>query len=530
MKLLIYIFSTLFFSATAFSQSLNTSVVGQVKYNTSLNDIWGYTDQQGNDYAIVGLRTGVSFVKVEEDTSYEVDFKPGINSIWRDMKTYQNYAYVTNEKGQGLAIFDLSALPDSARLVKRDVSNFTQAHNISIADGYAYIAGYNADSGGALILDLADPENPTVAGRSTFSYYHDVFVQNNILYGSAGNRSSLVILDIQDKQAPVMLAEIPFPIEGGYSHNVWATEDGNYAMTTEETIGFSVKMWDISNLNNPKLLDEYLASPGWLAHNVIIKGNYAYLSHYSHGVRILDISNPEDIDLVGYYDTFPGDPSGYDGCWGVFPFSSSGYIYASDQSTGFHAIDFTGRQKSRFRALALDAQTNAPIAQADITLNGQALTTKTDGQGKFNLGFTEPGNYSLSFRKSGYDTVSINLTLDAGQAEFRKIMLNPVTVSVQQSDPKIPASFQLHANYPNPFNAGTVISYDLPQAEHVSLRIFDTLGKEVAVLVNQVQTPGAHRITWNGNTRNGQNAASGVYLYTLKAGKFKSSNKMLMIR
>jgi len=89
----------------------------------------------------------------------------------------------------------------------------------------------------------------------------------------------------------------------------------------------------------------------------------------------------------------------------------------------------------------------------------------------------------------------------------------------------IPESFKLAQNYPNPFNPTTNINYDLPVSEFVSLKIYDQLGKEVATLVNERQSAGSYRVEFDGS-----NFSSGIYFYTLSAGEFKETKKMLLVK
>ena len=119
---------------------------------SELNDIWGWVDSSGNEYAIVGMNNGTSIIDLSDPlTPQEVLFVPGMNSIWRDIKTYGNYAYVTTEAMNGLLIIDLSNLPDSANTntyLYTGPSNaqWQKAHNIYIDDrGYAYIFGQIGD-------------------------------------------------------------------------------------------------------------------------------------------------------------------------------------------------------------------------------------------------------------------------------------------------------------------------------------------------------------------------------------------------
>jgi len=97
-------------------------------------------------------------------------------------------------------------------------------------------------------------------------------------------------------------------------------------------------------------------------------------------------------------------------------------------------------------------------------------------------------------------------------------------VSVPE-DGELPQAFRLEPNYPNPFNPATSISYELPDASNVSLKVFDVLGREVATLENEMKAPGRHTVSWDASDR-----ASGVYFYKLVAGWHKSTKKMLLMK
>lgn len=88
-----------------------------------------------------------------------------------------------------------------------------------------------------------------------------------------------------------------------------------------------------------------------------------------------------------------------------------------------------------------------------------------------------------------------------------------------------PARFALEQNYPNPFNPSTAISYELAVPGHVSLKIFDVLGREVATLVNDVQPAGRFETTWDA-----RDVASGLYVYRLEAGSFREMKKMILLK
>ena len=94
----------------------------------------------------------------------------------------------------------------------------------------------------------------------------------------------------------------------------------------------------------------------------------------------------------------------------------------------------------------------------------------------------------------------------------------------------IPTSYSLNQNYPNPFNPETRIHYDLPEGGHVSLVVYDLLGRELIKLVNQYNSSGRYNILWNGNDALGNPVSSGVYIYQMKSGSFSQTKKMIISR
>ena len=105
--------------------SLNMVQIGNLSYNQDLNDIWGYVDHDGNEHALVGCANGFSYVNISDPSNpYEVFFVPGSNSIWRDLKTWDHYAYITTESEDGLLIVDLNDLSGQSYVYKTEFFNF----------------------------------------------------------------------------------------------------------------------------------------------------------------------------------------------------------------------------------------------------------------------------------------------------------------------------------------------------------------------------------------------------------------------
>jgi len=94
-----------------------------------------------------------------------------------------------------------------------------------------------------------------------------------------------------------------------------------------------------------------------------------------------------------------------------------------------------------------------------------------------------------------------------------------------------PVSYALHANYPNPFNPVTTIGYDLPEDAQVKISVFDILGREVSVLVNDAIEAGYHQAVWNGLDRSNNALSSGVYFYQLQVnGEVLNTQKMMLLK
>jgi len=115
----------------------------------------------------------------------------------------------------------------------------------------------------------------------------------------------------------------------------------------------------------------------------------------------------------------------------------------------------------------------------------------------------------------------INMGFEGNTEEASLSMIT----SVPLSEEEIPEGFGLYAPYPNPFNPTTVLSYQLPVASHVNLRIYDTVGRLVVTLVDGMREAGTHEVTFDGSK-----LASGVYLYKLIARNFMVTEKMILMK
>lgn len=331
------------------------------------NDSWGWTDPlDGKEYALIGLDNGTAFVDISNPTDIVYLGKlptHTVNSIWRDIKVYNNYAFVVSEaSSHGMQVFDLTRLrnidsPPVTFTEDAHYDGFGNAHNIVIntESGYAYGVGTSTFGGGPHFINIQDPLNPVAAGGySNNNYSHDAqvvtyngpdpdYVGREILIGS--NENLIAIVDITDKNNPQEIATITYPAIG-YTHQGWFTEDQRFFLLGDEideiSFGFNTRtvIFDFEDLDNPSIHFEYEGTNPSTDHNGYVVGNLFYLASYRAGMRVIDISNIENesITEIGYFDTFPANNNvGTSALWNVYPFFESGNIVLSG-SSGFTLV------------------------------------------------------------------------------------------------------------------------------------------------------------------------------------------------
>ena len=130
----------------------------------------------------------------------------------------------------------------------------------------------------------------------------------------------------------------------------------------------------------------------------------------------------------------------------------------------------------------------------------------------------------LTFTRLGTQSATFSVRDNQVLGSIVTVVVN-VTIPTGVEDESVPTEFALLQNYPNPFNPTTKIKLGLPNSEHVSLVIYDLLGREVATLINQQKNAGYHEVDFNAG-----NLPSGLYLYRLTAGKFTETQKMILLK
>lgn len=323
------------------AQPIELELVGEVefgvdpRFNTGGSDVWGYTAPDSAEYAIMGTLNGTAIVAVPSlDIVAVIPGPKGEDQYYhRDMKTHGQYLYVVSENtgtNAGLQIIDLSGLPKRADLVNVYApEGNVRSHNLSVDDATGLLYVLSQDYTGVRIIDASDPLDPQDVGRIPVPDVHDVYAHDGTAWIAEGRSPTFSAWDTTDPATPHLVTRMQVP-NAGYVHNIWPSEDGRIVLTTEETVGKTVKVWDVSDADDVELVGEYLG-PSGLAHNVQIKGRYAFISHYTAGVTVVDLQDPAAPVEVTRYDTYPAsDSSGFAGTWGAFPYTQAGYLYASD--------------------------------------------------------------------------------------------------------------------------------------------------------------------------------------------------------
>ena len=362
-------------------------------------DSWGWTDpRDGREYAIMLRSNGAAFVDITNPAApIYVGNLPtrDIDIPWRDVKVYQNYAFIGSEgKDHGVQVFDLMQLRDTTNPPVTFSADFRYdkvggTHNMVINEdsGFAYFVGGapgtgNSCAGGLHMVDISTPLSPTFAGCfSADGYTHDaqcvIYQGPDTAYTGkeicfAYNADSITIVDVSDKNAPVQISRSTYP-GTGYTHQGWLTDDHAWLIANDELDerdnghNTYTYIWDINDLDVPVLHNIHSGTTSSIDHNLYIKGTTIYEANYRSGLRILDSSNitAGTLTETGYFDTWPSDDNpAFDGAWNVYPYFESGTLIVSDINAGLFTLRPT-----------FDADFRLQVNPSRLTMCGDGTST-----------------------------------------------------------------------------------------------------------------------------------------------------------
>lgn len=437
----IYVLGLLLMASFCYSQEdFNMEVIGTASYPEGGNDIWGYVAPDSTEYAVVGTRENTRIYSLSDPTApEEVIAIRGATTTWRDMKSWEDHIYVTADNApDGVVIIDMSNAPDDItfKFWNPPVNNqdLASCHNLYIDEnGFMYLAGCSIDGGNkAIIFDLKDDKwNPTLIAAhggtgGDDEYAHDLMVQDNIMYSSQIYKGALVLYDVTDKENIEYLGEAPTSFD--FTHNAWVSEDGNYVYTTDERANAFVDAYDISDYNNIKRLDMFqpleTTNTGTIPHNTHFMNEYLITSWYSDGVVITDAARPDNLIKVGSFDSWPGDETGFTGCWGAFPYLPSGLILANDRATGLYVLQPNYVRGCYLEGLVTDQETGDEINGVEVTIIADQMNARmTNAGGQYKTGLATAGTYMVRFTHPVYNEVIAEAVLDNGELTILDIQM-----------------------------------------------------------------------------------------------------------
>ena len=323
------------------------------------NDCWGHTTPSGREYALMGCSNGTAVVEVTLPSDpVLVGFIGGPESLWRDIKTYQQYAYVVSEGGGGIQVLDLSQLDAGVVQLQNTVGSggVSSTHNVAIDTDSGYLYRCGGQSGqGLRIYRLNNPANPQYVGAWNDRYVHDVqvvtysdgpYAGREIAFacGGFGNGSGstgLTILDVTSKSNIQVRAQFTYP-SPAYSHQAWLSPDRQLLFLDDELdegggVPTTTHVIDVSDLDNPVHVGTFTNGNPAIGHNLYTRGSQLFEANYRSGMRVFEVpqGNPLGSAEVAYFDTWPGDDSSaFNGLWSCYPYFESGTVIGSDMERG----------------------------------------------------------------------------------------------------------------------------------------------------------------------------------------------------
>ena len=417
--------------------NLNLSRTGGRAYPYELSSLWGY-EAGGRKYALVGTTSGVSVVDITAPAApIQIDSILCSNTIWREIKTNGQYAYVVADNtGDGILIIDLSNLPNSIShqfvypqtLVGGVVDTMTKGHTLIFDEnGILYVSGSNINAGAVVMFDVSAPMSPTYLGTTPPVYAHDCYARGDTLWTADINAGMFSVYDISDKANPVLLATQATP--SNFTHNIWISDDGQTLFTTDERADAWVAAYDVSDLSNIQEIDRFrsrgAATTGVIPHNVHVLNDYLITAYYTDGVLVMDGSRPHNIVEVGRYDTYPVQNSGFFGVWGVYPYFSDGTIIASDMQTGLHIFSPNYQRACWLEGQVTEQGSGNPIFGANLRILNTAIAELSDLSGDYATGLATAGTYNVEVTKAGYISQTLSISLQNGVLTTLNVVLVP---------------------------------------------------------------------------------------------------------
>lgn len=376
----------------------------------------------------------------------------------------------------------------------------------------------NAGSSSVVAITTNAPGTlPSAMSSLTVNYAGTVTLPNNIAIGSLTVTSGSLNLNSKSL-AFTGTPYLTFPGTGVVT-GLGATETTNVLMPLRID-----RQWAISGGISSTLHATFTwtatddGSYNWTGETPAVFQGLTKLTTISSGLRTVTAA----IISLSAKDAFT---IGLEDGGGALPVELSSFTAVSSTSQLLVTLQWTTESETNNLGFNIHRSTNANVANA-IQLNADIITgTNTSTQHMYNFAddtVEAPNTYYYWLEDIDF----------GGVTRFN----GPVMVSVlEQGDPETPPVMpvevtKLNRAYPNPFNPQTIISYDLKTDSDVTIQIFDVRGQFISTLVDRHQTANHYTVPWNGTDQNGKTVASGVYFYRMVAGKYISTQKVVLMK
>jgi len=466
--------------ATLTLSAQNLQRIGHLSYDPlKLAGCWHHVDNTGGEWALVGTSAGLSLVDLDDPSQPVERFAvPSLANNWREVKTWAGYAYFGSEAQQsGITIVNLNHLPDSIQWkVWRGDGFFdslvVKSHALQAEAGYLYICGGSTITNGVVIADLNDPWNPHIVSKYAANYVHDAFIRGDTLWTSEIFEGQFGVVDISNRTNPVLLATQPTP--GAFNHNTGLSADSKTLYTTDEKNSAPLASFDVSNLDDIRLLDLYYPSkkPDGEVHNVrVMPGDFLVCPSYRGQLTIVDGSRPDNLIEIAW------DSLGTSLVWDADPYLPSGIVFATAKNEGLFIYQPTYAHAAWIEGLVTDATTGSPLVDAKVFVLNSPNADTTGADGLYKTGAAATGSYTLRAERTGYQPqVITNVTLQSGVVTTRNFALSPLVGTEDAENVSFvrvsPTPFEdfLSIEFPagSPFNT-----------EETTLRLSDFSGKRI---------------------------------------------------
>jgi hypothetical protein len=391
---------------------------------------------------------------------------------------------------------------------RRGLMALAERDNLVYAGVGVIPSNLDDDSSGFWILDVSNPAQPVPRGELAFPAVWSP-IQSLALVGDyaflALTNHDMEIVDISNPDAPAMAGSFAW---SGVAPINLAVQDTLLCLT-QWSQARPLMVMNIADPMHPEDLGSCFIVG---ANAVAMSGQYAYVTGTA-GTSVVDLSNPRQPQVVGVVPSISGSSITIAGQYAYVP---DGGLHILDISDPLHPTEVGSAPSPNFGFQIMVAGNYAFVAADN---EGFRVLDISSPSSPFECGYYVPyaamtpgvavsGHYAFVSNVASLYVLDCSAALDA-----------PATVGIA------PQQYILHPAYPNPFNPSTSISFSLPRAGEVELKVFDVTGRRVQTLADQRLEAGEHRMSFDGAA-----LPSGIYFARVEAGSFSQTQKLMLVK